>query len=130
LKEVRNQIHRSLKQQCTWDFLNTKNAPNGASATIRVFGIEQNIFCALTGRSNDPNLTTLVKKGAWYSCDNIDFGTVLGSGAGSIYGSGGRYGSNGQLGICNENPLTCKYCPGSKTLSVTGYVQHSDTFGF
>jgi len=36
--------------------------------------------------------------------------------------------SNSDLGIRNKNDLTCKYCPGSKTLSVSGFGQHTDTF--
>ena len=39
---------------------------------------DQAVFCALIGRPHDPELTTLVEKGAWYSIGDVPYEMVNG----------------------------------------------------
>lgn len=127
IASLRNDIKRSFKNVLTWDYLRRKNAPNGTNATVQVMRVEQSEYCALIGRSYDPQLQTLVKKGAWYS-DTVDFSTVMGPQM-SLVGSGGRHGCNRDLGINPESQLVVKYAPSNKTLSITGYVEDYEQWG-
>ena len=85
--------------------MRTKNAPNGTTVTARLHRIEQVEYCALIGRAFDPQLKTLVKKGAWYSAD-VDFNTVFGNDIDS-----GRYKCNKHLGVDPTMTVCVKYCP-------------------
>lgn len=128
MKDIRKDIRKAFKPMLKWDYLRTKNAHHGCSAVAQVPRVEQAEYAALIGRPTDPALTTLVKSGAWYSAQ-VPYSTVMGSDDAMI-GTGGRYGCNAQLGIDPNFVLTVKFKPSDRTLSVTGYVRHVDTFGF
>jgi hypothetical protein len=126
LKSLRKEMRRALKSVMTWDYMRSKRAPNGAVGTVRLERIEQVEYCALIGRSADPELRTLVKNGAWYSLE-VPFETAFGAGAAALRGSGGAYGSNSDLGVDPAHGLTLKYQPKSKTLGVHVYVSHVES---
>ena len=126
LKSLRKEMRRALKSVMTWDYMRSKRAPNGAVGTVRLERIEQVEYCALIGRSADPELRTLVKNGAWYSLE-VPFETAFGAGAAALRGSGGPYGSNSDLGVDPAHGLTLKYQPKSKTLGVHVYVSHVES---
>lgn len=119
LKELRKQISRTLKQYVTWGFLDSKNEQNGAWCSAQLLRVTQAQYCTLIGRAKDPQLESLVKRGAWYSV-TVPFETVMDSDEDIV---------RGDLGIDAENPLTVKYQPSTQTLSVRAFVQHRDTFG-
>ena len=151
LKTLRDQMRRSMKANVTWDYrkyesyryewafqylslsltlpVNSKNAAHGTSATCQLHRVSQDEYCTLIGRSFDPNLSTLVKKGAWYSM-KVPYSTFMGenNNPSTITGSGGRYNCNNQLGVDPEQDLVVKYAPSQQCLSVTFYIQHRDTF--
>lgn len=129
LKQLRKDIIQAFKPVITWDYLNSKRAPNGCSVTVRVPRVSMADYAALIGRPTDTSLETVVKKGAYFSVTDLDCCTILGSNAG-IRGKGGRYGCNQQLGLDTSIPLTVKYKPSDGSVSVTGWVSHYDTFGF
>jgi hypothetical protein len=85
-------------------------------------------YAMLIGKSNDPKLTTMVKKGAYYST-KTSFHTLMGANASTIVGKGGRSSSNTQLGIDPASDLTVKFKPSDNSLSVTANVQRVDTMG-
>ena len=127
IKSLRKEMRRALKKGVlTWDYMNSKRAANGAVGTVRLERIEQVEYCALIGRSADPELRTLVKAGAWYSL-SVPFETAFGRGCDPLRGSGGRYGCNSDLGVDPAHGLTLKYQPKSKTLGVHVYVSHVDS---
>lgn len=126
LDSIRKDIRKAFKPVVTWDYLRGKRAPHGCNATTQVPRVQQAEFAALIGRSNDPTLTTLVKRGAWYSID-VAFDVVM-DGDQGIYGKGGRHSCNTELGIDPAANLTVKFKPSDSTLSITGHVQHIETF--
>lgn len=99
-----------------------KNRENGADATIRIIRVEQAEYCKLIGRTKDPELRTLVKRGAWYTA-SVPFRTLFGRDVAEISGSGYI-----DIGIDPKENLTVKYCPSSQTLSVTAFVLPCDIY--
>ena len=129
LKKLRQDIVKAYKPLITWDYLNTKRAPNGCSVTAHIPRVSAADYAALIGRPTDTSLQSVVKKGAYYSVEDLEFSSVMGNDHG-IPGKGGRYGCNRQLGLDPSFPLTVKFKPSDGSLSVTGFVRHVDTFGF
>jgi hypothetical protein len=66
LAAMKKEVVRALKPFLTWNYLHQKNSPNGAWVTARIERVEQTMYCGLIGKPHDPQLCTLVKKGAWY----------------------------------------------------------------
>ena len=88
-------IIRAVRQKLLkWDYLRSKNSPNGIGGSVTIDRVQQREYCALVGLENDPNLTTLVKKGAWYS---MRCSVEAAFGVKQLHGTGGRYGGNAQL---------------------------------
>ena len=56
-----SEARRSLKSFCTWDYLRSKNAPNGTSVTARVERVEQGQYASIIGRAADPTLRSVIK---------------------------------------------------------------------
>ena len=129
LKQLRKDIVQAFQPLITWDYLNTKRAPNGCRVTARVPRISMADYAALIGRPTDTSLQTVVKKGAYYSVSDLECAVVLGNNNG-IPGKGGRHGCNRQLGLDPSIPLTVKFKPSDSSLSVTGFISHRDAFGF
>jgi hypothetical protein len=127
LQAIRKDIRKAFKPLVTWDYLSTKNSPNGCRAVAQVPRVQQAEYAALIGRPTDVNLSSLVKAGAWYSLQ-VPYSTVMDSNEATM-GTGGRYSCNKELGIDPESDLTVKFKPSDNTLSVTAYVQHEATFG-
>ena len=110
-----NEARRGLRALCTWDYLRSKNAPNGTNGTIRLERVEQQHFAALIGRHADTQLRSLVKNGAWYSL-SMEVDALFGEAG--VTGSGGKHNCNSSLRISSECPLVVKYAPALKTVSV------------
>ena len=55
------EARRALKAFCTWDYLRSKNSPNGASVSARIERVEQAQYAGIIGRAADPGLRSLVK---------------------------------------------------------------------
>lgn len=123
VESLRRETAKALSALCSWDFLHSKNSVNGCCATARLERVSQPHFAALIGRAADPELRSLVKRGAWYAFDTT-FDDFFGEDADGIYGRGGRYGCNGQVGVDREQNIVIKYSPSTKTLSATAYVRH------
>ena len=112
----------------TWDYLHKRRSTNGCAGAAQVPRVPQAAFCALIGRPHDPQLRSVVKRGAWHTCD-VPFRTVFGGDAPKPTGTGGRYGCNRDLGIDTTEDLVMKYSPSTQTLSIGAYVSHVDTHG-
>jgi hypothetical protein len=105
------------------------HSPLHCKVTVRIPRIGMAEYAVLIGKVNDPKLTTMVKKGAYFST-KTSFQTLMGTNnASAIVGKGGRYGRNAQLGIDPASNLTVKFKPNDNSISATAYVQHVDTFG-
>ena len=127
LQTVRTDIRKAFKNLITWDYLRTRNSPNGCNAVAQVPRVQQAEYAALIGRPTDVNLSTLVKSGAWYSIQ-LPCSTVMDL-EDAILGTGGRHGCNKELGIDPDSDLTVKFKPSDNSLSVTARVQHLAIFG-
>lgn len=115
------EARRALKASCTWDYLRSKSAPHGASTSVRVERVDQAEYAAVIGREADPELRSVVKRGAWFAVA-VPFETVFGETP--IRGAGGKYGCNAELAIGGEedDSVTVKYCPATRTMVVGAYV--------
>ena len=123
ISSLRAEARRHLKALCSFDYLRSKNSPNGCGGTVRIERVDQPTFAALIGRAADPELKSLVRQGAWYST-SVHATKFFGEGRVSIRGSGGRYNSNQDVGILVDEDFVVKYSPSQRTVSVTAYVAH------
>lgn len=116
-------FHDCITQTCCIPCtVRRKNRENGANATIRIIRVEQVEYCKLIGRSKDPDLRTLAKRGAWYTA-SVPFRTLFGRDVDEISGNGYN-----DIGVDPKGDLTVKYCPSSQTLSVTAFVLPCDIY--
>jgi hypothetical protein len=103
----------------TWDYVRPSDRKEG---TIQVGRVAQTEFAALIDRSDNPELRSLVKRGAWYS--SVVSVRNLFAGLLPVRGTGGRYSCNRDLGIDSCEDVCIKYCPSNETLSVTAAISH------
>jgi len=122
LDSMRTEVTRSLKPLLTWNYLRSKNSRNGCVGVARIERVDQQMYSSLVGRGEDPELKSLVKKGAWYSC-SVSAKEFFGDGQ-VPRGKGGKFGCNADLSIDDE--MILKYCPATSTMSVTVDVKHID----
>jgi|TARA_B110000208_G_C11681856_1_gene399086 hypothetical protein len=113
LKRLRSSCKRAVSTQLlTWNFLSSKRSPNGTTGTTQIDRVSQLEFCSLVGLADDPDLTTLVKKGAWFSktttCEMAFGEATLTSRQG--------------LGVY-RGEVHLKYSPAREMLSITVYVE-------
>ena len=120
---LRKEARAALSRACTWDLLRDKRSPNGTSTSVRLERVEMRHYAALIGLQADPNLRSLVKKGAWFSvdvaCDTFFEEEI-------IQGKGGKYSCNSQLGVRGEGDLSVKYSPAAQTMSIGFVVERTD----
>ena len=121
LQRLRSQVRTGLQAYCNWDYLRSKNSPNGASACAKIDFVSTVEYAALIGRAADPELKSLVKNGAWYSV-NVAFDVFFGDSAGPIRGHGGKYGGNSNLSVYEDEGLVVKYSPAQQVMTVSAYI--------
>jgi len=96
LAAMKKEVVRALKPFLTWNYLHQKNSPNGAWVTARIERVEQTMYCGLIGKPHDPQLRTLVKKGAWYQA-KMSVNEFFEGEENRTRGKGGKYGSNTEV---------------------------------
>lgn len=68
---LRAEARRNLKALCSWDYLRSKNSPNGCGGTVRIERVEQPVFAALIGRVADPE-PRAAGGVVLYKCERVD----------------------------------------------------------
>jgi len=128
LAAMKKEVVRALKPFLTWNYLHQKNSPNGAWVTARIERVEQTMYCGLIGKPHDPQLRTLVKKGAWYQA-KMSVKEFFDGEENRPRGKGGKYGSNTELAVDPECDVAIKFCPSTRTISIGAYISHIDSQG-
>jgi len=120
LENVQKMCRTAIQKVVTFDELRRKNSQNGCVGTITLERIQQFEFCALCGLDDDPNLTTIVKTGAYHVKRSVSLMQVFG--VSQLYGKGGRYGCNKQLCVAGDEGITLKYKQSTQQLKVDVWV--------
>ena len=115
-QEIRDSV---VSQLLTWDYLHKKGCENGARGAVTIKNVEQRQFASMAGLGHDPELTTLVKKGAWYTVTKCSMQAVFGED--EVSGSGSNFDLDSQLGV-DKGSVCLKFAPSMKRLSVRVYV--------
>ena len=115
-QEIRDSV---VSQLLTWDYMHKKRCENGTAGAVTINNVEQRQFASMAGLDHDPELTTLVKKGAWYTVTKCSMQAVFGED--EVSGSGSNFDLDSQLGVA-EGSVCLKYAPSMKKLSVRLYV--------
>lgn len=122
---LRKAVIAELTPMLTWEYLQKNKTPNGTLVSVRVGKVDQATFATMIEREDDTELAGLARKGAWFS-DSVSPATFFGKQL-DIRGVGGKMNGNADLGLDTTVPITVKYLPPAKMLSVMCYISPVDT---
>lgn len=119
---LRKAVIAELTPMLTWEYLQKNKTPNGTLVSVRVGKVDQPMFARMLERETDPELAGLSKKGVWFS-ESVKAAVFFGK----RVDIRGKMNGNADLGLDTTVPLTVKYLPAAKLLSVQGYISPVDT---